>query len=201
LNTFAKSLTVFTGLVLAMTPAFADGEGRLRDLTKSIERDYASVASISREDFIRFKTRSDIIIFDVREEAEFNVSHVPGAVHIPPKTTAKELALKFGNNLPGKTVVVYCSVGIRSSKFAQRLDTEVRRLGGNGIVNLRGGVFGWHNCAMPFVASHSPTDSVHGYNRSWSRYLDFDNLAVYPPTRPSWWQKAPTACAEVAYVV
>jgi rhodanese-related sulfurtransferase len=186
LTTFVRPLIALAGLAAAITPAFADGEHRLRDLTKTIERDYGTVSSISREDFILFRTRTDIVIFDVREETEFNVSHVPGAVHIAPKTTAKELALKFGNDLPGKMVVVYCSVGIRSSKFAQRLETDVRRLGGKGIVNLKGGVFGWHNYALPLIGSHSPTDAVHGYSRAWSRYLDFDNLAVYPPTRTFW---------------
>ena len=52
--------------------------------------------------------------------------------------------------------------------------------------NLRGGIFAWHNRGHFLVDTHGATPYVHPYNRRWSKYLDFDNLArMTPRSKPT----------------
>ncbi len=183
----SKFLAIVT-LVAGSDAVRADGETCLTDLTKTIERDFSAVSSVSREDFASLRQRSDVIVFDTREEAEFSISHVPGAIHVHPNITPQDFIEKFGDRLKDKTVLFYCSVGVRSSNLVRKLDHDIRRLGGRSAANIRGGIFSWHNHGNPLSRANSSTDAVHGYSPKWGRYLDFDNLAVYPP-KPSNWQR------------
>lgn len=59
----------------------------------------------------------DLFIIDLRTNREFEVSHLPGAVHIPAFEVEKRL-----DEIPqGKNVLVYCGFGARSVPFSRKL--------------------------------------------------------------------------------
>lgn len=112
-----------------------------------------------------------LVLFDVRESDEHTVSRLPGAIQIDPAMTATEFMSAHGDTVQGKGVVFYCSVGVRSSILAARVKEELERAGAAKVLNLRGGIFGWHNDARPLVNSRGATDQVHGYDARWVRLV------------------------------
>jgi len=129
-----------------------------------------------------------VVIFDVRERAEFEVSHIPGAIQVDPDLTAREFLSRFKSVLDrpaagqsGPTsVVFYCSVGVRSSKLASR----VHKAGGDALRgrlhNLRGGIFRWHNESRDLVGPDGAGEGmVHGYDAYWSRFLTRSDNVIY----------------------
>lgn len=107
----------------------------------------------------------DFILVDAREEEEYQVSHIPGAVHVGYEQI-KESDL---DRLPrDKPIVVYCSVGYRSEKIAKRLQDKRPQ----PVYNLYGGVFEWVNEGNRVVnLQHEPTQKVHAYNKTWGIWL------------------------------
>ena len=103
-----------------------------------------------------------------------------------PDIDPDEFALRFGDQIQGKTVVLYCSVGVRSSRLAQAIGDRALAGGARGVYNLRGGIFAWHNYGQKLAVAGRKSDVVHPYSRAWSRYLDFPNYTSYGKDR-SWW--------------
>lgn len=107
------------------------------------------------------------LVLDVRELDEFAVSHLPGAVRVEPGLTAEAFMAQYSHQLEGKDLLLYCSVGQRSSTLADRIASVVDGDDGRRIVNLEGGVFRWHGARGPLVNDQGPVDVVHPYNRAW----------------------------------
>jgi len=110
------------------------------------------------------KTFQNPIILDARERQEFDVSHIPGAIFLGYDNFDISSAKYFSKN---KTVVVYCSVGFRSEKIAEKLLNS----GFFDVYNLRGGIFQWVNEGNPVLDKSGPTKNVHTYNEKWSKWL------------------------------
>ena len=104
------------------------------------------------------------LLLDVREEAEYRVSHLRGAVRVDP---ASEPALPPGiaRDTP---IVTYCSVGYRSSAVAERLEEQ----GYTRVWNLEGSIFEWANQGLPVVRGGEEVRQVHPYSREWEPLLD-----------------------------
>jgi len=104
------------------------------------------------------------LLIDVRPEAEFAVSHLQGARRF---TTVN--AVKAALKEPAQPVVVYCSVGYRSSAVAEKL----RRAGLVHVWNLEGSIFAWANEGRPVYRGETPLDppQVHPYNAKWGQLL------------------------------
>ena len=80
---------------------------------------------------------SGAAFLDVRENAEWNAGHVPGAVHVP----ARNVSAQAPKRLPkGRPVVVACRTGARS-KGATRMLREK----GIEAYNLSGGMTAWES--------------------------------------------------------
>jgi rhodanese-related sulfurtransferase len=116
------------------------------------------------------------ITLDTREKEEFDVSHLPGAHYIgytdfDPK--------KMVDLIPGKnaTVVVYCSIGVRSEKIGKKL----MAMGYTDVKNLAGGIIQWKNKGQTVVDSFgNETDKIHTYNRLFGLLLN-KGKKVYGP--------------------
>ncbi len=101
------------------------------------------------------------IVLDAREKDEFMVSHLPGAHYIGDKDFDPK---KMQALVPNKdtTVVVYCSIGVRSKKIGKKLMS----LGFTDVKNLAGGIFQWKNDGYRVVdTAGNETERVHTYNR------------------------------------
>lgn len=77
-----------------------------------------------------------VVIVDVRSAEEFAAGHVDGAIHMP----ADQLAARSSELPRDATIVTVCNHGgSRSCKAAE----ELRGLGHNRALPLRGGTSGW----------------------------------------------------------
>ena len=80
------------------------------------------------------------VLLDVREIAEWEGGHAPGAIHIPYENVRERT-----HELPvGRQIVTYCASGIRSSLAASFLEVD-----GRDVANMRGGFTAWRNAKLP----------------------------------------------------
>lgn len=116
------------------------------------------------------------LVIDVREPEEYAVSHLPGAV----RAQGDALEDLVGEAGADREVVLYCSVGYRSSREAERL----RARGFDNVSNLEGSIFEWANAGHPLVRggpeSQTPTDAVHPFNDEWGVLLDAPRRSYVP---------------------
>lgn len=112
------------------------------------------------------------LLVDVREPAEFAVSHLPGARRTQ---RVDDVRAWLATGAYDRTVV-YCSVGVRSSRFVRAL----QRAGVAGALNLEGSIFAWANAGLPLENASGATPLVHPYDASWGRLLDPAHRAPLP---------------------
>ncbi len=167
--------------VAPLATASATGQQSLLSLERRLERQFSGVANIvpRRLEQLMSDRPGSVVLLDVREGVEYAVSHLNGAVRVDPAIATAEFARRFAGRVAGRTVVLYCSVGYRSSQLAARVQAHLFNAGAKAVYNLRGGIFAWHNTGRPVVRQGRATDDIHPYSRRWSYYLDFDNYADY----------------------
>ncbi|HEX5719280.1 MAG TPA: rhodanese-like domain-containing protein, partial [Thermoanaerobaculia bacterium] len=107
---------------LAAAPATADWTQKDRELRKKVDEINSKTGArqISAADLEeRLKRGERIVILDVREPKEMEVSALPGA-RLAPSGEVRTMPL---NGIPADaTVVTYCTVGYRSGKAAVVLE-------------------------------------------------------------------------------
>lgn len=150
---------------------------------QDVAAQFADVPQLGTEEFAEMlRGPGDTLVFDVRESAEFQVSRIPGAVRADPGTWSSTFLRQHASAVRGKTIVFYCSVGVRSSKLAGRIQGDLRRAGAVQIYNLRGGIFRWHNEERILVDdSGADTPFVHPYDSRWGRLVARGNLLRLRP--------------------
>lgn len=122
-----------------------------------------SVPEISAENLAKL---DNVLVLDAREYPEYAVSHLPGAVWVGYNDFNPARIPQID---AGKTVVVYCSVGYRSEKIAEKICAIHKE----NVYNLYGGIFEWANQNRPLTDSmNMPTRTVHAYNRIWGLWLN-----------------------------
>src|ERR671911_93181 len=78
------------------------------------------------------------VIVDVREQHEFEQSHVPGAVHVPRGHLESRIEGAVSDR--SKRVILYCASGSRSALAAHTLQEQ---LGYQDVASMRGGITLW----------------------------------------------------------
>ncbi|OON66982.1 molybdopterin-synthase adenylyltransferase MoeB [Hymenobacter sp. CRA2] len=97
----------------------------------------AAPASISAAELLtQLQSDAPPFLLDVREPAEFETRHLPGATLLP-LGTLRSAAGAIPRHQP---VVVYCRSGARSAKAIAQLQTE---FGYTNLLNLDGGILAW----------------------------------------------------------
>jgi rhodanese-related sulfurtransferase len=105
------------------------------------------------------------VLIDTRTAPEFAVSHIASARHAETLEQARAIVAAAP---PGRPVVLYCSVGYRSSALADKLV----RAGMPNVANLEGSLFAWANEGRPVVTGGAtPVKLVHPYDRRWAKLL------------------------------
>lgn len=142
---------------------------RLATLAASIEQDHPAVRHISVAELKgEFE---DALLIDVRERDEYEMSHLPGALHANIAADIDALRLKH----PDRAMVFYCTVGRRSAVAAEAFVARNPAADEPPVVNLAGSIFAWANSGEPLVDAQGPTTEVHPYSFWWGwRYLDAD---------------------------
>ncbi|XP_077168151.1 uncharacterized protein LOC143824607 [Paroedura picta] len=126
---------------------------------------------------------SELLILDTRTAAEFEISHMPGAVLAAAEGPALQELLKAqlmqDHNRGRRRIVCYCTVGYRSSIAAQ-LAKEVlpqesteKPATSLDVYNVQGGLVKWATERRQMVDhQEAPTQVVHPYSPIWSKLLD-----------------------------
>lgn len=111
-------------------------------------------------------SKQKLVLLDTRSHEEFKVSHIPGATFIDYDRFSVNDVIRFGKNAE---VIVYCTVGARSENIGEKL----LKMGFTNVKNLYGGIFQWVNeDGVVLNMNNHPTDSVHTYSQSWSKWLN-----------------------------
>jgi rhodanese-related sulfurtransferase len=102
-----------------------------------IESAKSRIPEISAADLLAMRERGeDFAIIDVREDREWNLGHVPGAVHVARGT----LEGRIEGAVPReRKVVLYCARGNRSALAADTM----REMGYRDVSSLAGGIQAW----------------------------------------------------------
>ena len=113
------------------------------------------------------RQRQQPVLLDVRTEAEWNVSHLPGARRVDPNVAIENVISGMPKETP---IVTYCAVGYRSGALA----TKLCEAGFTNVRNLEGSIFQWANEHRPLVREDTPVTTVHPYSSLWGRLLTDD---------------------------
>ena len=155
----AFALLILVALAACSGPPGPDDGDRRRiaELYGGYRKQFPDVPGISPEELAERLDDPELVVVDVREAGEREVSTLPGAL------SAEEF-LQRGDELTGRRVVTYCTVGYRSGLFAEEL-----RAKGWDVANLEGSILGWTHAGGELVDPEGrPTRRVHVYARRWN---------------------------------
>jgi rhodanese-related sulfurtransferase len=111
------------------------------------------------------KKSEKVILLDARELKEFQVSHLKNAIHIGYKEFDESSLAKIDKN---EEIIVYCSIGVRSEKIGERLQS----MGFKNVKNLYGSIFEWVNQGhQVYDMNNHITTKVHAYDKKWGVWL------------------------------
>lgn len=135
---------------------------------KMIRAKFPGVAQLSTDSLQTWLDESEQaerpLLLDVREPEEYEVSHLRDAV--PALTKKQALKALEGSSLD-QPIVLYCSVGYRSSEMADYLAKK----GFRKVYNLEGSIFAWANEGRPVFRGDEQVQTVHPYDRIWGKLL------------------------------
>ncbi len=83
-----------------------------------------------------------VVYLDVREPGEWNLGHIPGAVHLPRGNIESKVEGMLDRS---KKIVVYCARGNRSALAA----LTMKQMGYEHVASMRDGMAGWADVDGP----------------------------------------------------
>ncbi len=110
-----------------------------------LNRGAGGVVNVSASEAVLLINRSNAIVLDVRDDAEFAAGHITDARHIP----LARLSERIGEleKFKDKPILVNCQAGVRSGKACDIL----RKHQFTGLHNLQGGLNAWIAAKLPVV--------------------------------------------------
>lgn len=158
-------ITLFVLLLFATTYTNGQVENKAFNLTLQALLSH-SVKEITVTELAKVKK---VTLLDARAPAEYAISHLENALLVG----YDDFNIENVKDLDKKTtIVVYCSVGYRSEKVAEKL----KQAGFTNVSNLYGGIFEWINQGHKVVDSNEKeTNNVHAYNKTWGIWLSKGN--------------------------
>lgn len=145
----------------------------LDEVKTQIRKQFPSVDQMSTDQLKNLMDKPDnerVILLDVREAEEFNVSHINNAE----LSTDLAAALAVLKDAPKDShIIAYCSVGYRSSDLSKQLASW----GYSNVHNLEGSIFEWANKGYSVYRDDEKVNEVHIYDKKWGKFLD----KVYHP--------------------
>ena len=133
------------------------------ELKLKIRQTYPDVTQLTIAEFIEAHQEKALIV-DVREPAEYAVSHLENAVNLGGPEAIVSAFTRSGK----QEIVLYCSVGYRSSRVASEIQDQLSA----PVFNLEGSIFEWANQGHPLFKGSERVDRVHPYDPKWGKLLD-----------------------------
>ena len=120
------------------------------------KKDFPGVADFSAVQILRLKDRIKIVLVDIREPEEQEVSMIPGAI------MEREFLENF-SAYQNYIVIAYCTIGSRSGMLAQKFKKN-----GISMFNLSGGILAWLHAGGIVHKDGKPVKRVHVYGKKWN---------------------------------
>lgn len=119
-----------------------------------LKKGAGGVPNLSPAESVTLINRSNALVLDVRDDAEFASGHIVDATHIPLADLTTRLAeiKKYQN----KAILVNCQRGMRSAKACDIL----RQAGFTQLHNLQGGLTAWIEAKLPVITQSAASKSV-----------------------------------------
>jgi sulfur-carrier protein adenylyltransferase/sulfurtransferase len=103
----------------------------------------AQIQEVTPADVKRMLERkADVVYLDVREPNEWNLGHIPGAIHLPRGNLESKIEGLIDRD---RKVVIYCARGNRSALAALTL----KQMGYDDVTSMSGGIAGWADVDGP----------------------------------------------------
>jgi molybdopterin/thiamine biosynthesis adenylyltransferase/rhodanese-related sulfurtransferase len=153
---------------LAPAPPGRDGRQaacqgrRLTSYDELLRRARAEIREIGPAEADALRLRGGVTLVDVREEAEWDLGHIPGAVHV----SRSHLEWDIETAVPDRAspIILYCAGGFRSLFAGQ----ELARLGYTDVVSMSGGFDAWKARGQEWAATSGLTAQQR---QRYSRHL------------------------------
>ncbi|MBT3879054.1 MAG: rhodanese-like domain-containing protein [Candidatus Scalindua sp.] len=159
-----------TGMGMGIISGYSYNQEELTwpEVMRDIRNKYPDIKQLRTEElhsWLSNPQKKSVFLIDARAKEEFQISHIPEANNIPYRNKDP---LKYLTNIkPDNPIVIYCSVGYRSSILARKLQA----LGFKAVYNLEGSIFKWANEGRPLVQGKTTVHKVHPYNAHWGSLL------------------------------
>jgi len=128
---------------LALPAAAADLQNGLDTFLSNLPADFETVAG--KTVVAKQNAGENLFVLDVREPDEFQVGHIEGAVNVPIRTLAKNVAKLPQDKATPITVV--CKSGIRAAYGTMTL----KLLGYTNVKDVAGGMLAWEKDSLPIT--------------------------------------------------
>lgn len=142
---FVRNNALLIGLAL--------GSG-LMLLLPMFKKSAGGVPNLSPNEAVTLINRSNALVLDVRDDAEFAAGHIADATHIP--VAGLEARLGELKKYKTKAILVNCQRGLRAAKACEIL----RKAEFTQVHNLQGGLNAWVEAKLPVVTSASAKASA-----------------------------------------
>ncbi len=128
------------------------------------------VPLLTVQDFIKMNKADAVYVLDAREEEEFRVSHLKNARNVG----YFWFDMRKIYDIPtGANVLIYCTIGSRSEKIAEKLIDA----GYKHVFLLYGGILEWVNEAQPvYKGNDVQTSEIHTYTKDLEKWVDRGTL-------------------------
>lgn len=101
--------------------------------------------SVSHHELTRMLNSDDAVVLDVRDQKEFSLGHIAGAMNIP-YAKVGERESELANLKEGKAIVLVDKAGQHAGAVGRTLSKK-----GYIVNRLRGGMIDWINEKLPVV--------------------------------------------------
>ena len=159
-----KTIATILGISISVTVSFGcqdtgakSDAARLKQIMTLYDRyaRFPQVKDITVPQLQQRQQGEKIVLVDVRSPEERAVSMIPGA--ISQEELERDLT-QYRDSL----VVVYCTIGYRSAKYAQSLQRKEIE-----VLNLRGSLLAWSHFKGELMDDTGITDRIHVFSRQW----------------------------------
>lgn len=159
---FMKKIIMLISTLIFITsclePSNVKNKGEIvESMADTLIKQYPNVPVLKPLELIELqKTNQKLLIVDVRSIDEQKISMLKNAIS---KAEFEKGIKKFKSN----EVVLYCTIGSRSSQYASKLLKQ-----GYDAKTLKGGILAWANEGLEFMRKNVPTKRVHIFSEAWN---------------------------------
>jgi len=139
------------------TPFYVEAIEEMSSICRQI---YPNAPWLTLDKFVQRSRRAKWVIVDIRPQSERAVSIIPGALSLD---EFKARGKKRPGEYDGKSILIYCTAGCRSARYAMQLCES-----GFQAFNLYGGILAWALDGKSFATPNGETTRrVHVYSANW----------------------------------